>query len=255
MAPVRGTDERSYARKIASYLGVDLHTVEISFEDALYDFPISRDAPVPGMGVLHYAVDQAMSKAGVLHGANSYFSGGGGDSIFCYLKTASPAADAFLERGIVSGFGAVRDLASLHDCTLWKAGRLTLRKLRRGAKASYKADTTFLHADALANEPENHPWLDSPSDALPGDCEKIFGLTGTQSYRDGMMRTEHRPMRFPLLSQPVMQACLKVPTWMWIAGGMNRAVARAAFADRLPVDIYPVPKKQRHLHYLLWRPL
>ena len=38
----------------------------------------------------------------------------------------------------------------------------------------------------------------------------------------------------PLLSQPVVEACLAVPSWMWIAGGRNRAVARIAFADVLP---------------------
>jgi asparagine synthase (glutamine-hydrolysing) len=44
-------------------------------------------------------------------------------------------------------------------------------------------------------------------------------------------------MHFPLLSQPVMEACLKVPSWMWIAGGRNRAIARQAFADLLPSGI------------------
>lgn len=44
-------------------------------------------------------------------------------------------------------------------------------------------------------------------------------------------------MRFPLLAQPVLEACLRTPSWMWIDGGLNRAVARDAFADRLPPGI------------------
>lgn len=50
-------------------------------------------------------------------------------------------------------------------------------------------------------------------------------------------RSAKRHLRMPLLSQPVVEACLKVPSWMWIAEGRNRAVARDAFADVLPADV------------------
>jgi asparagine synthase (glutamine-hydrolysing) len=40
-----------------------------------------------------------------------------------------------------------------------------------------------------------------------------------------------------LLSQPIIEACLKIPTWIWYHGGINRAPVRAAFADDLPHDI------------------
>ncbi|MGE9115678.1 asparagine synthase-related protein, partial [Escherichia coli] len=31
--------------------------------------------------------------------------------------------------------------------------------------------------------------------------------------------------------------CLKIPSWMWCRGGVNRAVARDAFRNRLPSEI------------------
>jgi asparagine synthase (glutamine-hydrolysing) len=34
-----------------------------------------------------------------------------------------------------------------------------------------------------------------------------------------------------------MEYCLRVPTWLWLKGGRNRAVARAAFAGLLPEEI------------------
>src|SRR3546814_372940 len=40
--------------------------------------------------------------------------------------------------------------------------------------------------------------------------------------------------RSPLLSQPIVECCLSIPTWLWCKGGRNRAVARDAFAARLP---------------------
>ena len=41
----------------------------------------------------------------------------------------------------------------------------------------------------------------------------------------------------PLMSQPLMELCLAIPTWLWCEGGLNRSVARRAFADALPPSI------------------
>ena len=38
----------------------------------------------------------------------------------------------------------------------------------------------------------------------------------------------------PLLVQPILEACLRIPTWLWLRGGRDRAVARAAFRGLLP---------------------
>jgi asparagine synthase (glutamine-hydrolysing) len=40
-----------------------------------------------------------------------------------------------------------------------------------------------------------------------------------------------------LLSQPVVELCLSIPSWTWFAGGRDRAVARAAFSQHLPAQI------------------
>lgn len=80
--------------------------------------------------------------------------------------------------------------------------------------------------------------------------ERIRGLATCQAYRDSLARGALRPVRMPLLSQPVVEACLRVPTWMWIAGGMNRAVARAAFADVLPAEILHRRSKGTFMSYL-----
>jgi asparagine synthase (glutamine-hydrolysing) len=94
-----------------------------------------------------------------------------------------------------------------------------------------------------------HPWFDTPANALPGDQERISDLVGTQSYRDGIARSARWPMRYPLLSQPVMEACLSVPTWMWITGGRNRSIARSAFSNSLPSSILNRRSKGTYARY------
>ena len=54
----------------------------------------------------------------------------------------------------------------------------------------------------------------------------------------------------PLLSQPVIEACLRVPSWMWFHGGQNRAIARLAFSHELPPRILARRSKGTFTAYL-----
>jgi asparagine synthase (glutamine-hydrolysing) len=250
VTPVPGVDERQYARQMASLLGVELHTEHLDLDKTRFDFTPSSDSVAPSMGPLQYAVDQTMEAAAERHGANAYYSGGGGDSVFCYLRTAAPSVDAWRARGFGAAITTVRDLATLHQCTLWKAARLTLSKLRRPPPSPFHEDPSFLTSGMATIEPEAHPWFAAPAHALPGDLERIFDLAGNQFFQSQAARGSRRPLRFPLLSQPVMEACLRAPSWMWIAGGRNRAVARTAFSDVLPPDVVNRQSKATYMSYL-----
>lgn len=248
--PVAGTDERPYARLVTDALGRELFPVKVGFDNVRFEFPVPRSSVVPAIGILQNATNEAWEKTGARYGVDSFFSGGGGDTVFCYLKTAAPAADAFMERGVSKGIAAIGNLATLHQCTVFKAGRLALKKILQRPRTAWKEDTALLNPACVTTVSEYHPWMDVPSDALPGDREKIYDLIGTQLFRKATPRGIGRAMHFPLLSQPVMEACLKVPAWMWIADGRNRAVARQAFADRLPRGILDRRSKGSYTGYL-----
>lgn len=250
VTPVPGVDERQYARQMAAQLGVELHTEHLGFDQACFDFAPSPDSVAPAMGPLQYAVDRAMEAAAERHDTAAYYTGGGGDSVFCYLRTAAPSTDAWRSHHFGTAITAVKDLASLHQCTFWKAGRLTLSKLRRPPRSPFHEDPSFLAPTSACVEPETHPWFAAPSHALPGDRERIFDLAGNQIFENQAARGYRRPLRFPLLSQPVMETCLRAPSWMWIAEGRNRAVARAAFSDLLPPEVGNRQSKATYMSYL-----
>jgi asparagine synthase (glutamine-hydrolysing) len=232
-----GTDERPYARLVTDRLGQDLSSIDIDLDDIHFEHPVPASSTLPPGGMLQNAASEAWKSAGRRHDVDSFFSGGGGDSIFCYLTTAAPAADAFIERGLHTGFSALRNLSSLHQCTIWKATRLTYRKIRQRQRVAWKRNTDLLSPSILSGNCHVHPWMKGPEDALPGDQEKIHQLISTQLFRPSTTRGDGRALHFPLLTQPVMEACLRVPTWMWISNGRNRAVARDAFAEQLPEGI------------------
>ena len=248
--PVAGTDERPYAKLVTDALDCELFPIHIGLENIRFEFPTAASSVLPAIGALQHATNNAWEAAGSKHGVSSVFSGGGGDTVFCYLKTAAPAADAYRECGPAAGISAIGNLSILHQCTVWAAGRFALKKLWRRPRTMWKMDSTLLNLAHLPKTHKLHPWMSAPPDALNGDREKIYDLIGTQMYRHASPGDATQSTRLPLLSQPVMEACLKVPTWMWIADGQNRAVARAAFADLLPNVILNRRSKGSYTGYL-----
>lgn len=229
-----GADERIYARPVAETLGSELSCERLDVDSAKFDAPVPPWCMTPGIAPLQHAVDGIMEGVAVREGFNSLYSGGGGDAVFGFLGGAAPAADAFRERGVRAGIRTASQLSELHQCTFWLAARLALRKLAKSDGPYRPADGSLLDPSAVPDAPEPHPWWESPATALPGDLERIEGLAGTQLFRDAVPRAMQRWLRMPLLSQPVMEACLSIPSWMWMDGGRNRAVARLAFSDLLP---------------------
>ncbi|MGY6517570.1 MAG: asparagine synthase-related protein [Lysobacteraceae bacterium] len=249
LTPPPGVDERHYAGLMADALGVPLHTHHLDKEQAEFRFPTPADSTAPTMGPLQYAIDVAMGALAERHGADSFHSGGGGDSVFCYLRTTAPAVDAARALRPAAAMAALRDLTRLHNCTLWTAGRLALAKLFRRPGPPARPDTRFLPGDAEPVPAFPHPWFGAPANAWPGDRERIFDLAGNQLFQGQAPRGSRRPLRFPLLAQPVMEACLRAPSWLWIAGGRNRALARRAFGD-LPDEVRHRQSKATYIGFL-----
>lgn len=234
--PHLGADERAYAQAVADQIGSPLTVAALNPAEADVTAAWPARLARPGLNVLQRAVDQAVVGVARQVGADGFFGGAGGDSVFCYLDTAAPAADVLRVKGPGRAFArTVSDLAAMHQCTVWRAGRLALRKAYGAAPTAWRADRHFL-SDA-APQPEAHPWFPGPGDSLPGAREQVASIMGLQSTSEGNARAMLGPVRHPLLSQPLVELCLSIPSWMWIAGGRNRAVAREAFAATLPATV------------------
>lgn len=243
-----GTDERPYAKQITDQLGVELLQAPLDFSRSGIEFPLPEASLRPAVSPLAHIAAHAMNAAAAHAHVNAIYSGGGGDTVFGYLKSAAPAADAYLAAGLATGWGSTIDLTKLHGCTLAKAVRLTLRKLFLAPKPAYKQDCTLLK-EARPAPLELHPWFTAPSGTLPGDRERIFDLAGNQLFAEIMLRSDGRRVRMPLLAQPVVETCLRVPSWLWISDGRNRAIARSAFSDLLPTGVLNRRSKGSFMNY------
>jgi asparagine synthase (glutamine-hydrolysing) len=76
----------------------------------------------------------------------------------------------------------------------------------------------------------------APDGARPGSTAQVAALINAHVYLERFARTTMVTNLSPLLLAPVVETCLAIPTWLWCAGGKDRAPARMA-ATNLPPDI------------------
>lgn len=234
-------DERPFARVLCRYLGLDL--VEATEELDYVDIALSHAGhlPRPVSRSFTQSGDRLQRDMADRTGVEAFFSGGGGDNIFCYLTSAAPVADRILRHGPGRAmFRTAVDLARMRGVSVGHAVRKGMvRAWLRKPSYTWPRDFSLLSSDAayMLEDGLSHPWLDAPPGELPGKAAHVAWLLGIENHLEGYLRERQRPNVFPLLSQPIVELCLGIPSWQWCAGGRDRSVARAAFSDELPREI------------------
>lgn len=236
--PVEGdADERPYAQALAAHLGVPIEVLNLELADIDLTHSDAADLPRPCARVFSQALDRPLQRRARMIGADAFFGGAGGDNVFCHLQSALPVVDRlrrFGPGGLVRTAGAI---ARQTQTTTWQVlASAARRALRPLGCLPVPRTNRFLSSEAIADLPwpHGHPWLDAPSWALPGKRRHIWSLIGIQNHFEGFGREAIAPVISPLMSQPVLEACLAVPSWLWFEGSHDRAVARAAFRSLLP---------------------
>jgi asparagine synthase (glutamine-hydrolysing) len=234
-------DESGYAATLAATIGFPLTQARVDQPDADLRRSLAADRPRPSARAFTQAIDHVMALQADRFGAGAHLNGGGGDSVFAFLHSANPAADRLAVEGLGRGFcSTLLDLAEITHCSAWQIANRALRKTwGHRARFSWPTTTSLLPRESIASlpQPPAHPWVDGLEDLLPGQREHAVSILRAMSFCDYLNIADRRPTLYPLLSQPLVELCLTIPSWYCCKGGDNRAVARAAFADRIPDTI------------------
>ena len=234
--PSADGDERRFARTAAGAVGARLIECPARLAAGI-DRALPRSfRPLPNLALrpLFHALDEVVRE----RGACALADGSGGDNLFSYLTTAAPALDAWRVKGGGAAAQALGDLATLCGATIWSALAAALRRtIRTGVRPIWTKSRLFMRPDAVLEQPDPHPWLDFPADILPGKAEHVEALVSIQHFLDRGQPLMTVPMVHPLMAQPLIELCLSIPSWFWLRGGRDRAVARRAMAGLLPPAI------------------
>ncbi|MBT0670623.1 asparagine synthetase B family protein [Novosphingobium profundi] len=235
-------DERRYARSVAESLGIPLYEAEWSLDDIDVTHSASHAAPSPASRTFMQATSTCLARTAREHGCDLTLDGGGGDNVFCAMNSVAPVCDAVLkghslEAALdVAGTIAANARESIVK-VLWLATR---RALRRSPAYRWSRDLTFLNPEVQAMLPADvpHPWLRPPASVSPGFAAQVAVLAVAQGWAEEGDLVSPVRHASPLASLPVVRACLDVPIWWWFKGRRSRILAREAFKDRLPPDVY-----------------
>lgn len=234
-------DERVHVRVLAQHLGVPLFEGSYAPERIDLGIAVSAKGPRPVGKAFMQETRRVAGEAREALGADMVFDGNGGDNLFCYLHGAAPVLDRLSCEGLGRGtLATLLDMCHVTDTTIPQMVRALWRRSQRASTfAPWPADTSLLGVDLIrAGEPKPlHNWADQVPARHPGKAEHLRLLLATQNHLHGAGPSPAFAQFSPLLSQPLMEFCLAVPTWLWCTGGINRALARAAFAQTLPASI------------------
>jgi len=235
-------DESAYARTLCSCLSLELCCGHYALEEADILRSAVAHLPRPGGRAQLLAYDAAVLREMAARQADVFITGSGGDNIFLSTHSARPLVDRYLANGL--GFellDTLRDISRLTGASAWDVIRFALRVPRRpGSKYKWRPEERFLSPDAVREQtaiPLSHPWLEGPDDALPGKAAHISMIIRAQHYLHGYDRRLPFAPLHPLVSQPIVETALSIPSWFACWGGVDRATARRAFSEKLPETI------------------
>jgi asparagine synthase (glutamine-hydrolysing) len=239
-------DERSLARAAARKMGCDLVERERRADvDLRGMLRACRTAQPTSLYVRLEAGGHEAELAGRT-GADGIFSGDGGDTLFFRSPAALTAVDYVRDHGFNSHSLLIAfNAAGLDEVSLWAVLRNVLRyglqHKRRHSVAERRAAWGAVSAEVIDSITRRgdfvHPWFQHADALPPGKLGQAFLLSFAPDFYDPL-DTEGSPERAcPLLSQPLMELCLRIPTYVLAPGPQDRMLARNAFASDLPAEI------------------
>lgn len=176
-------------------------------------------------------------------GASVCTSGAGGDGLFYQLRARTYCADYLLRHGPSWGaIGVALDNARLARVSMWRC-------LSEGWKFAYGgalfAPDQSLPNPYLAedfNAPatswiDNHPWFENAERLSPGKKLHLWAVLDCLNLFYPYRRSTIAGTELPLVSQPVIEAVLRIPSWVLSSGGRDRTLVREACADIVPSEI------------------
>jgi asparagine synthase (glutamine-hydrolysing) len=230
-------DERVQARLVCDHLGLPLVEARYSHDDVDLDRSAAPHLPRPTSRAVSQPYDAVAARLIAERDIDAFFSGNGGDNVFSFSMSAAALVDRARYQGPTLGlFRTLADICAMTGGSPRQAIAQALRIARAGPAYRWQPMTLFLAREAVERQtPITHPWLEAPAGALAGKAVHISLLLRTQQHLQACEGTMGAEVVTPLMTQPVIEACLHIPSWRWCSGGINRAVARRAFEGRLPL--------------------
>lgn len=236
--------EENYARSAATLAGVPLEIIHVRPSNFLPDVTSHPATARPYRSF----IGEAPSPAGNTPPGRraALFTGQGGDHLFLEHRTPLAFADHVLAHGLsAETLPALLRSSRLSQRSIWEVLRACLPGLVLGRRVSTMQTAirhrqmtmaAFFHAGASMDGalPE---WVSDAKGLPPAKFLQVSSLQHMMQVADSATRPRTMAVLHPLISQPLMELCLRLPVSLLLANGESRGLAREAFRDMIPDSI------------------
>ena len=236
-------DERFFARRAAEAAGVELietaiPTVDWTLEGMLEPSRVASPTQVPFVPAIQARRMEILKDYEI----DVVFSGQGGDHFFQSIPFSEIAAEFFTRHGMNRQLlDVVDDTARFTRKSYWSVFGTVIASGLLGRRADpYDClEPSPILADELRNERISrlirHPWVDSAADLPNCKRRQVFDIVDAQNFY--RLPEQCADIIHPLISQPIIELCLQIPSYRLAYGGRDRALVRDAFAGIVPDEI------------------
>ena len=236
-------DERQYARSAARSAGHELIEREaLVSEESLEAQLNSKRLATPA--VLGFIPPTEVLKQRLIaeRHAGAVSTGQGGDHLFQAERSMMIAADyAYLHGLRPRLFEVASDTSHLTDNSFFSVFSTAIRHglLRKYVDpySRFKVQPV-LSAEALRSlhpDTYTHPWVINAGPLPPAKLQQIVDVVDCQLFY--LLHSSSADWLHPLISQPIIECCLQIPTYVLARTGRNRQLVREAFSADVPAEI------------------
>lgn len=241
-------DERRFARLAAERARCELVEQARSPQSVRFE-QLCNLAPTvnPLRHLAHLETGALERELAHARGATAVFNGDPGDSLFCRHEMQLAVTDYARRYGLSRDlFALAVSVAPLVGLSIWTILGAAVRDGVVGSKSEpgkgLVTNRTLVHKALIDQEGRVpnyvHPWYRPSANIAPG---KLLQIRTTLSYSEFFyppaLQAGDPEEVSPLHSQPLVELCLRIPTWLHMYGGHDRGLARRAFERDLPPEI------------------
>lgn len=241
-------DEREFARLTAQKNRLPLIEHELTSEDVNLDFYNQlRKIPWPVRPVYEAERGRVESDIAKAYGLGASFTGSGGDGVFFAMEENLAAQDYARSNNISSQFFKFALLsARLSNTTFWHTLASMIRIRYNSSNSCHdklpKNDWEYwgINRDIINSnlfKIDIAPWSHlTDLHILPGKRSQLDTLA-TPNYYPVLRTSDFLETICPFLSQPIVEVCLSIPSYILQFNGRERGLARIVFSDLICPEV------------------
>jgi len=246
---VQSSDERSFAVSIAKELGVDY--IEHDVSKTLPFSPsekLNKKPNWPTPHLVYQKMEQTLLDFANEHSNPLFISGHGGDHIFLSHPPFESLSDYLLENGTNNFFNYVKDLGTIYRKPLIKLLQGTFNGIGIFLLPFYKDKENVSNKKnlpewfkpkilELEKNIQYHKFTSSWKDRiLPGKIKHINSIYNGLASLKGEIRGYENSFIYPLISQPLLELSLSIPTYKTFNKGYTRYLFRKAISEKFKTN-------------------